>query len=142
VRERAALPVLRGRVIDLEHPDPASADHAAAPVGERVEAGAEDHVLGDAPACGAGERVLGIPAAAGHLDPGARKHRVRPVARVVAEQLFGSLPQQRRRERVGEYHRLAVDNKMRGTRGRGGQRGEARLSILHGSRGYSHFRTL
>jgi hypothetical protein len=129
-------------MIDLEHPDPASAGQAAAPVGERVQAGPEDHVLGDATAGGAGERVLGVPAAAGDLRPGARKHRVRSVARVVAEQLFGPLPQQRQRERVGEYHRLAVDNEVRGTRGRRHQRGEARLSILHGSRGYNHFRTL
>ena len=91
---------------------------------------------------GAGERVLGVPAAAGDLRPGARQHRVRSVARCVAEQLFGPLPQQRQRERVGEYHRLAVDNKVRGTRGRRRQRGEARLSILHGSRDYNHFRTL
>jgi isopenicillin N synthase-like dioxygenase len=141
-RERAALPVLGSRVIDLEHPDPAAACQAAAAVGERVQAGPEDHVLGDAPADGAGERVLGVPAAAGDLRPGAREHRVRPVARVVAEQLFGPLPQQRRRERVGEYHGLAVDNEVRGTRGRRHHRGQARLSILHGSQGYRRYRTL
>jgi hypothetical protein len=129
-------------VIDLEHPDPPGAEQAAAPVGERVKAGPEDHVLGDAPADGAGERVLGIPAPAGHLRPGAREHRVRPVTCVVAEQFFGPLPQQRRRERVGEDHRLAVDNEMRGAGGRRHQRGEARLFIVHDNRGYKHYRTL
>ena len=34
VCQRAALPVLGGRVIDLEHPDPVAAGQAAAPVGE------------------------------------------------------------------------------------------------------------
>jgi len=92
-RQRAALPVLGGRVVDLEHPDPMTAGGQAAAVGEGVKPGPEDHVLGDAPADGAGERFLGVPAPAGGLRPGARQHRVGSVGRVVAEQLAGPLPQ-------------------------------------------------
>jgi hypothetical protein len=66
-REESAFPSLGCRVVDLEDSDLAGQFRA---VGERVEGGAEDHVLLEATADAAGEAVLGVAASAGDLYSG------------------------------------------------------------------------
>jgi hypothetical protein len=66
-REESAFPSLGYRVVDLEDSDLAGQFRA---VGERVEGGAEDHVLLEATVDAAGEAVLGVAASAGDLYSG------------------------------------------------------------------------
>jgi hypothetical protein len=61
-------------MVDLEDPD--AIHEIAAPVGEGVQAGAEDHVLPDAPADRLLDQVLGEPGPDAH--PPAERQHMRP----------------------------------------------------------------
>ena len=111
-RELLAFPLLAGGVIDLEDPD-----RRLRPVAERVEAGAQDHVLGEASAEAGGQLVLGEPAPAEHLGPGARQHQVGTVRPVIADEFIRLLTEQRGGQPIGEDDRLAIDDQVGGAGG-------------------------
>ncbi len=94
-------------------------------VGERVEAGAQDHVLGDVPLHRAGQAVLGVPAPASHLRPGGGQHQVSGVPPMVVDELVRLLAEQGRGQLVSEDAGRLVDDEV----GRaGGRRHERRLT--------------
>jgi hypothetical protein len=53
---------------------------------------------------------------------------------VVRKKFLGALAQHGLRQRIGEDHRLVIDDQVRGPRRRRGQRGQARLSISNHTR--------
>jgi len=127
-RPGTALPFLRRRMVDFEDPDPGGQGGSA---GEGVQARAEQDVLADAAPDAVGQAVLGVAAAAGGLRPGARQDRVRAVRPVERDVLVGLLTEHGLGQRVGENDRSGIDDEVGGPRGRGGERGKARLSVSY-----------
>ena len=124
-----ALPFLGQRVIDLEDPDLARQFGA---VGERVKAGAEDHILGDAAPHAMGEPVFCVAASARNLRSGASKDDVRAMGAVVTDELIGPIAEQCRRHGVDEDPGVIVDDQMGSAGSGGGECGIARLvKICH-----------
>ena len=124
--QQPPLPLLGRRVIYLEDPDLVG---QAGAVAERVKAGAEDHVLGDAAPDAVGEAVLGIAAAAGGLGPRRPQDQVRAVGTVITEELLGLISQHRRRQHVREDPRFIIDDQVGCPRGGCGERSLARLFV-------------
>jgi len=107
---------------------------ASRSVGERVEAGAEDHVL-----AGLADQLLGQPGPDRHLGSGAGEHEVVAVQPVVGDQLVGPVAQQPLGQGVGEDVRLVVDDEVGGPGGGRGQCAGTGL-VLHAAEATSVLR--
>ena len=100
------------------------------PIGESIEARAHDQDLSDAFFNGSASRVLGETAAHGDEQAQGPPLRALPGER---NRMIGVLPEDRKRKRVGE-HEAALEHLMRRPMSRRAERGDARLSLLHGAR--------
>ena len=115
-------------MVDFEYPDLA---RQPGPAGKGIQAGAEHDVLADTAPDGVGQAVLGVPAAAADLGPGAGQDRMGPVRPVESDELTGPLAEHGLGQRVGEDGRVVVDDQVGGPRGRRGERGQAGLSVSY-----------
>ena len=125
--EPAPLLGLRRRIIELEDAHVLGRLEA---IGESIETRAHDQDLPDAFFNGSASRVLGETAA--HGDEQAQGPPLRPFPGE-RDRALGVLPQDRKRERIGE-HEAALEHLMRRPMSGRAKRGHACLSLLHWAR--------